>query len=144
MQLPSEEQWEYACRAGTTDPWFWGLVETDLVRVVNLRDRRMSQILTDLGFHAWDDGHTVHAPIASYPPNDFGLHDMHGNVAEWCRDWFESDPMTVGTPRRRHFRGGSYYQKAIYCRSAFRQFELPTGNNPARGMRVAMAAEASR
>ena len=138
LELPSEAQWEYACRAGTLDPWFWGLVATDLVGAVNLRDRSLGSAAGN--FEAWDDGHALHAPVGSYPSNDFGLHDMHGNVSEWCADWFDPDPIGSGPPRRRHFRGGSFYQLAIYCRSALRQFELPSGSNVARGLRVAKAA----
>ena len=74
-RLPSETEWEYACRAGTTTKFFFGDNELDL------------------GKYAWFEGNSkkkLH-PVGQKPPNPFGLYDIHGNVLEWCQDCWHSD-----------------------------------------------------
>jgi formylglycine-generating enzyme required for sulfatase activity len=107
-QLPSEAQWEYACRAGTTTPFYFGeTITTDLVnysgyyRYGSARKGKGRKQTTDVG---------------SFPPNAFGVYDMHGNVNEWCEDDFYWD----GINRYGTLRGGNYIEDAHSCRSAFR------------------------
>ena len=133
LDLPSEAQWEYACRAGSETAWHWG----DEARFLEGRENVLDASARKLGRPtSWDDGYAFAAPVGSYTPNAFGLHDMAGNVAEWCRDWYEED--WTGANERKFFRGGSFMQPPQYCRSAFRQFDRPTGLNFARGVRLAL------
>lgn len=126
--LPQEAVWEYACRAGTTTPWWCDRAE--LSGCANLADQR---------FHAsdprgwpsedWDDGRSLHAPVGSYRANPFGLHDMIGNVAEWCYDQYRpydagnttfAPPPNVVYIGERVARGGSFLSPARAARSAAR------------------------
>ncbi len=135
LELPTEAQWERACRAGTGTPWSTGSDRGGLRGFANLADAaargaRMPWQPED-GFERFDDGWVIHGPAGSYEPNLFGLHDMHGNVSEWCRD--VDAPMSAGTHRtgdglheaagwsETHvIRGGSFAENAIQSRcSAF-------------------------
>ncbi|MDO4570402.1 MAG: SUMF1/EgtB/PvdO family nonheme iron enzyme, partial [Planctomycetia bacterium] len=91
IQLPTEAQWEYACRAGTTTRFFWGDKEAD--------GEGYLQAANEAGApygRKWDrcfpfnTGYTTTAPVGSFKPNPWGLYDMHGNVWEWCSDWYDS------------------------------------------------------
>jgi formylglycine-generating enzyme required for sulfatase activity len=135
LDLLSEKQWEWACRSGTSTIWYWGDEALDLKGRANVLDSGMKAIP---GGVEWSDGYALHAPIGSFDPNGFGLYDMHGNVSEWCLEWLESDWM--GERRRRIFRGGSFATPPEYGASGFRNFEIPTGHNMARGLRVGLAA----
>jgi formylglycine-generating enzyme required for sulfatase activity len=111
VQLPSGDAWEYASRAGAATPMAYGEVTTDFSRLANLADVNLRR---PTGYRSgsvpeWrpavttvNDGHWVSAPVASYPPNAWGLHDMQGNVWEWT-----SDVASDGV--RRLARGGSWY-----------------------------------
>ncbi|MGD1805228.1 SUMF1/EgtB/PvdO family nonheme iron enzyme [Dapis sp. BLCC M126] len=122
-RLPSESQWEYACRAGTTTPFYFGkAITTNLVnyhgnkRYPNAPKGIYRKNTTDVG---------------SFPPNGFGLYDMHGNVWEWCADeWHENyenaptdgKPWLNGDDSRSPRRGGSWLDIPYNCRSAYRTF----------------------
>ncbi|MFN0007473.1 MAG: SUMF1/EgtB/PvdO family nonheme iron enzyme [Planctomycetota bacterium] len=141
MTLPTEAQWEHACRAGT-DTIYWSGDETDsLEGVANTSDAYGKSHGNEHYFEwdAWlDDGETVHAQVGSYRANPFGLFDMHGNVWEWCRDRFGlySQPVLPGdgqrdvaepiswSQRTRVFRGGSFAGTAVYARSSRRNVDL--------------------
>ena len=110
-RLPTEAEWEYACRAESSSIWCFGYDEEKL------------------GDYAWydmnSDGQTH--PVGQKAPNDWGIHDMHGNVFEWCQDMYGDYPEGSTTdphgPDDRVFpvyRGGSAFNGARYCRSAFR------------------------
>ena len=110
-RLPSEAQWEYACRAGTTTPFHFGeTITADLANYGSYREEK-----TDVG---------------SFPPNAFGLYDMHGNVWELCADpWHENyhgaplDGSVWESGGKNYFRllrGGSWYADPSECRSAYR------------------------
>jgi len=114
LVLPTESQWEYACRAGTSSPWSVG---SDLAR---LRD---SANVADAKRAAGAPTRRRIVQVGGYPPNAFGLHDMHGNVNEWCRNNFYSRGFAGRNAALRDtpvFRGGSYTRSAIDARSAFR------------------------
>ena len=109
FDLPSEAQWEYACRAGTTTTYYWG-------------DSFDSN-------YAWcqdNSGGTTH-PVGSKTANDWGLYDMLGNVREWCLDWYQYDTLSYGTDPKgassgtqRVFRAGDWNYAAYYCKSSSR------------------------
>jgi len=131
--LPTEAEWEYACRAGTATPLFYGSEDADFSGVANLADKNVAH-LRDYSHSsklAWmprddrfDDGHMVTAPVGTYEPNPWGLCDMHGNACEWTRSAYgphretdiRSDAAATG---RRVVRGGSWRDRPRRARSAF-------------------------
>jgi formylglycine-generating enzyme required for sulfatase activity len=127
--LPSEAQWEYACRAGTDTPFWYGDLETDFSEYANFADLNL-HMMDSFDFQhpiiavpAWrpadlrvNDGFHVSAPVGSFKPNSWGLYDMHGNVWEWT----SSDHPSDGNTHRKVVRGGSWYDRPMRGRSAFR------------------------
>ncbi len=128
-RLPTEAEWEYACRAGCADRWSCG----DALRLAE---------------YAWFEesaSRTTH-PVGEKSPNAWGLYDMHGNVREWCLDWFDSryaaqsptiDPRGTPSGLARVLRGGAWNADAAACRSAARHYHAPTYRDFATGFRVA-------
>jgi formylglycine-generating enzyme required for sulfatase activity len=120
-RLPTEAEWEYACRAGTTTDFNTGDGEAALVRA---------------GWYAANSGEKSH-PVGQKDPNTWGLHDMHGNVWEWCYDWSGpyparavSDPFGTSKGNDRVTRGGSWYNNTVRCRTAYRApFGVPCGDD---------------
>ena len=144
-RLPTEAEWEYACRAGTQTPFHWG--STVGVRRLNYADRSTSFSGRDEGA---DDGFAAAARVGSYPPNPFGLHDMLGNVWEWCADRYgkgyyasspQADPPGPSAGVMRVCRGGAWNVFAPDARCAKRGAYLPSDGDPWIGFRVVMAAE---
>jgi len=148
-RLPTEAEWEYACRAGTTSLWASGDDERDLRSMANVADASLklawpkAPILPFVS--VWDDGHAFAAPVGRFGPNAFGLHDMHGNVWEWCHDWYDpaygrrsprEDPSGPVSGSARSCRGGSWNQAVAACRSAFRSGRAPTDRDFDGGFRV--------
>ncbi|MGC6487042.1 MAG: protein kinase domain-containing protein [Planctomycetota bacterium] len=143
LVLPTEAQWEYACRSGSRSPW--SVAEAELAGTANLADETSSQAGAPWAHEAWMDGFTVHAPVGSLAANAFGLHDMHGNVYEWCRDGHGS----YGSERAgdglnevlgwsdRVQRGGSFNERAIGARSSCRGHAAPTIRSQSVGLRLA-------
>ncbi|MFM6879092.1 MAG: formylglycine-generating enzyme family protein, partial [Dolichospermum sp.] len=114
-RLPTEAEWEYACRGGTTAPFYFG-------------DRITTKLANYDGSYTDDDEQGETTEVGSFPPNAFGLHDMHGNVWEWCLDdWhdnYEGAPIDgsawISLSNKKVLRGGSWYNFSVYCRSACR------------------------
>ncbi|HUT11297.1 MAG TPA: formylglycine-generating enzyme family protein [Thermoguttaceae bacterium] len=129
-RLPTEAEWEYACRAGTTTRYYHGDDEEGLTEFENVADAAAKE---KKGFE-WaltsSDGYVFTSPVGSFRPNGFGLYDMHGNVREWCQDgaddndYYESspthDPMGPASGEYRVCRGGNWSCAPMYCRSAAR------------------------
>ena len=123
-RLPTEAEWEFACRAGTTTAFNTG----DCLDAGTEANYRGSWPQSGCPTGPWE-GWTV--PVASYPANSLGLYDMHGNLYEWCNDWYGSysgditDPVGAVSGSARVIRGGYWDYVAQYCRSAFRYSVYP-------------------
>lgn len=136
-QLPSETQWEYACRAGTSTPFSFG--ETLTVDVANFNgEHTFRDEPRGFYFHSTNEG-------GKFPPNAFGLYDMHGNLWEWCADsWlddYSSSPRDSSfyqhkASRYRVTRGGSWHEPPGLCRSAARLRVLPSDADEVMGFRI--------
>ncbi len=150
LALPTEAQWEYAARGGTTTPWYTGASPDSLRGHANLRDAtaRRADGQRALGvYENWlHDGYAGLAPVGSFRPNPFGLHDVIGNVSEWCADWFQvyACPVRPGTgeripvdagPMRRMVRGGNRGTPAARARVTLRTHVNPATAEPAVGLR---------
>lgn len=122
--LPTEAQWEYACRAGETGPYSGGSLD-------------------EVGWYDGNSGEKAHK-VGRKKPNAWGLHDMHGNVYEWCADWYDDtlnggiDPTGPSSGRYRVSRGGSWDLDASYCRAAYRFRFHPGYRNYFLGFRPAL------
>jgi formylglycine-generating enzyme required for sulfatase activity len=127
-RLPTEAEWEYACRAGSEQAYSG-----------------------DIGLAAWylDNSGMQSHPVKVKTANNWGLHDMHGNVWEWCSDWYVSayygtaaasgpDPPGPAEGANRVCRGASWESHAAVCRSAVRNGDGPTFRRYSRGFRLAM------
>jgi formylglycine-generating enzyme required for sulfatase activity len=134
-RLPTEAEWEYACRAGTTN-WF-----------------SFDEAVAEADLYAWtaENSGENPQPVGLKQPNPWGLHDMHGNVWEWCLDWFGAYPKApvtdpTGPPQGEYkvFRGGSWYHDVEFARSANRFMMSPSNGIHFVGFRVALAATNSR
>jgi len=90
-RLPTEAEWEYACRAGCEDLYWWGNSEKRAGDCANVADRAARRHDPSWTVFDTDDGHVLAAPVGSFLPNRIGLYDMIGNVWEWCEDWFDPD-----------------------------------------------------
>ncbi|MBR1920499.1 MAG: formylglycine-generating enzyme family protein, partial [Kiritimatiellae bacterium] len=123
-RLPTEAEWEYACRAGTAGPYGG------------------TGHLNDMGWYYANSGGGTH-PIGGKRPNACGFHDMHGNVCEWCQDWYgeypsgdATDPQGPASGDGRVLRGGCWYVGARNCRSAFRRWDFPAYRSGGYGFRL--------
>ncbi len=128
-RLPSESEWEYACRGGTTTA-YGGTGNLDT-----------------MGWYGSNSGSKTHA-VGGKQPNGYGLYDMHGNVWEWCSDWYGdnpsgsvTDPSGADSGSNRVYRGGSWNNLAAYCRSALRNYITPTYRYYNLGVRLSISSQ---
>jgi formylglycine-generating enzyme required for sulfatase activity len=129
FRLPTEAEWEYACRAGTTGDY--------------------AGSLDAMAWYEANSGNRTH-PVGQKQPNAWGLYDMHGNVWEWCQDWYDynyyeqspgTDPQGPSSGSRRVNRGGSWYLSAAHCRSANRLGHSPGNRLNSLGFRLVRMAK---
>ncbi len=129
-RLPSEAEWEYACRAGSAGRYAFGDAESELA---------------EYAWHKRIAGNHTH-PVGRKRPNAWGLHDLHGNVWEWCWDWydedayqgaFDHDPTGPLKGTRRVLRGGSFEDISVVLRSATRGQAAPARREQVNGLRIA-------
>ena len=138
-RLPSEAEWEFACRAGTTTPFHFGeTISTD-----------QANYNGEIGKNGVFRQKTT--PVGSFPANAFGLHDMHGNVWQWCQDWYGEypqkdvvDPQGPEKGQIRVLRGGSWFDFPEICRSACRFWDEPGCRFDRFGLRVCFCLEEDR
>ena len=142
FRLPWEAEWERACRAGTTTAFYWG--DAFDVDRANCNGTRY--------FDAGAEGVFLErtTPVRNYPPNPWGLFDLHGNVSEWCGDWNKTwsdksgvapktDPTGPKSGKYRSWRGGSWNCVPSFGRSAARRCSQPTVRMSGKGVRVVLA-----
>ena len=134
-RLPTEAEWEYACRAGSTTRYFSGNDPESLAQVGNVADGTAR------------DGYVFTSPVGSFRANAFGLFDMHGNVSEWCVDWYDReyydnspavDPRGPSSADCRVVRGGSYREPPDHQGSAYRDDSMPASRSCYCGFRVCL------
>jgi formylglycine-generating enzyme required for sulfatase activity len=142
FRLPTEAEWEYACRAGTTTPYHFG----------SALNGKQANCDGTVPYGTDTKGPSLRRPttVGSYPANAWGLHDMHGNVYQWCEDWYgpydglpEKDPVRDGQQQQgsRVLRSGAWDLYATFCRAAFRDHLNPDAHNASVGFRVAFRPE---
>ena len=136
LSLPTEAQWEYACRADSTTPFCWG-------------EQMDSTLVNFNGNDPYNNGRKSEyreqtVEVKQLPCNDWGLHQMHGNVWEWCQDWFANyseqpviDPKGPDSGADRVLRGGSWFRSGRLCRSAYRDHFDPSRRYSYIGFRLA-------
>jgi formylglycine-generating enzyme required for sulfatase activity len=146
-RLPTEEEWEYVCRAGTTTAYSFGdTIDCTKAMFANnsLKCSDCIEVSKSRGFKL-----DLPAPVKSYPPNPWGFYDMHGNVWEWVADAYHGylaldDGVQPGREiawDTRIKRGGSWFMHGHYCRSANRAWAHPGGKFKTTGFRVVLEVE---
>jgi sulfatase modifying factor 1 len=149
IALPTEAQWEYACRAGTKTAYPWGDDPDGGNGWENCSDQSLKKMLPNeltWKFFAWDDGFAFTSPVGSFKANAFGLYDMIGNAMQWCQDGSGrytdgavTDPTGAVDGNIRVLRGGSWRSNPANCRSARRGGSMPAGRDDNFGFRIVIA-----
>lgn len=156
-RLPTEAEFEYAMRAGTQTEYWWGGNSPGARKVANISDEFRNERVKKGSKQVWlimdgyNDGYERTAPVGSFEPNPFHLYDMTGNVSEWTADWYgadyyESSPTSnpdgplrneAGDNEKRVVRGGSWGDRPVRVRSAYRGRNVPTERTDTLGFRCA-------
>jgi len=133
-RLPTEAEWEYACRAGTSTPFAGG----EIMELFCASDPNLDA----MGWYCGNSGRRSR-PVGQKKPNAWGLYDMQGNVCEWCQDWYgeysadaKVDPLGAPSGSGRVIRGGSWFSNAKNCRSASRFYWSPASGADFLGFRL--------
>lgn len=156
-RLPTEAEWEYACRAETITRYSFGENEDEMVRYGNVADSSFKAKLEPIAAVNGDDKYAFTAPVRSFQPNGFGLYDMHGNVGEWCSDWYDdpmkarpepklplaaaTDPKGPETGKMKVVRSGVFFLGPEEAASASRNRTSPGQADCTTGFRVALTSE---
>lgn len=149
-RLPTEAEWEKACRAGSGTLFSWGDRGDDARAWANTADQSLREKTPDTPEVGWNDRYPFTAPVGTFRPNGYGLYDMHGNVWEWCADRYgenaysRSDDRNPAGPSEgsdRVVRGGCWFTAADGCRSANRNGLNPSSRFNLVGFRCAAPAE---
>jgi formylglycine-generating enzyme required for sulfatase activity len=135
FSLPTEAQWEYACRAGSKARWRFG---------------DQPDALVDYAWFNKNSGNVTH-PVGTKKPNAWGVHDLYGNLGEWCSDWYgnpypkgdATDPQGPPSGQSKVIRGGAWGDDPINARSAYRNANGPDGKHDGIGFRCVMAAKST-
>jgi formylglycine-generating enzyme required for sulfatase activity len=142
-RLPTEAEWEYACRAGTTTAFHFGATISTEQANYN------GNFIFGLGKKGIHREKTT--PVGTFPANAWGLYDMHGNVWQWCQDWHGgysrtelTDPQGPKSGKNRVLRGGSWGSHPIFCRCANRNFADPESRTEYYGVRICFSAETEK
>ena len=145
-RLPTESEWEYACRARTTTRYPSGDDPQTLGKVSNLVDATVKVRIPDWKYMIYhSDNYAFTSPVGKSKPNTFGLHDMHGNAFQWCSDWYgekyyvaspANDPTGPDSGMKRVIRGGTWTFRPLGARSAERNATEPDSRNCSAGFRV--------
>lgn len=141
-RLPKESEWEYVCRGGTSSAFHWGEA-VDCAKGM-FGNNSLRGVAMCVGYiERRGLKRDSPAPVASYPPNPWGVFDMHGNVWEWCEDWYApypegeiSDPKGGDSGEMKVRRGGSWFKFGTFCRSANRNFAHPASRYYTTGFRL--------
>lgn len=151
-RLPTEAEWEYACRAGSRTRYHSGDDPQSLLQVANTFDLAAQSNWPQwkaFALNGWD-GFAFTAPVGRFEPNAWGLYDMHGNAWEWTADFYDdqyyahspvNDPLGPATGNLRVRRGGSWHTWALYLRSSYRNVNTPSTRYTLVGMRLLREAD---
>lgn len=145
LDLPTEAQWEFACRAGTETPFSNGAILASSSDIYP----KVEAIATICRYKFNPESGDRSVAVGSFEPNSFGLYDMHGNVWEWCLDWWAKspeesvDPVGPAAGQYRVRRGGSFYDTPRVCRSSWRNpcyyYDAPSWSNNTTGFRLCLS-----